>query len=124
MTPRPAAGTVRRVLRGLHRLYPDADCELSHETALELLVATVLSAQCTDQRVNQVTPDLFRRFPDAAAYAGADPNELEERIRPTGFYRNKAKSLRALGRALVENHAGEVPDSMERLVDLPGRRGA
>jgi len=109
-----------RILAGLHRLYPDADCALRHDDALQLLVATILSAQCTDERVNQVTPQLFRRYPTAADYAEAEAGELEERIRPTGFFRNKARSLRNLGRALVDRHGGRVPDDMERLVALPG----
>jgi endonuclease-3 len=110
----------RRIVNELHRLYPDADCALHHSNALELLVATILSAQCTDERVNQVTPALFRRYPSAADYAAADRDELEQLIRPTGFFRNKAKSLIGLGRALADSHAGEVPDAMEQLVELPG----
>jgi endonuclease-3 len=110
----------RRIVRGLRKLYPDADCALHHASALELLVATILSAQCTDERVNQVTPRLFRRYPTAGDYAEADPAELEECIRPTGFFRNKTKSITGLGRALVERHDGEVPDRMEDLVELPG----
>lgn len=119
-TPRRRKARAERIVRGLHRLYPDADCALRHENALELLVATILSAQCTDERVNQVTPGLFRRYPDAEAYAAADPGELEERIRPTGFFRNKARSIKALGQALVERHGGEVPNGMEALTGLPG----
>jgi endonuclease-3 len=110
----------RRIVKGLRRLYPDADCALHHSSPLELLVATILSAQCTDERVNKVTPSLFEQFPAAADYAAADMAELEEAIRSTGFYRNKAKSLQALGRALVERHDGEVPDRMEDLVKLAG----
>lgn len=110
----------RRLIRGLRQLYPDADCALHHEDALQLLVATILSAQCTDARVNQVTPGLFARYRDAQAYAGADPDELEERIRSTGFFRNKTRSILGLGRALVERHGGEVPCEMEQLVKLPG----
>jgi endonuclease-3 len=110
----------RRVIRKLHRLHADADCALHHGSALELLAATILSAQCTDERVNMVTPALFERFPDAAAYAEAESAEMESLIRSTGFYRNKARSLIALGQALVERHDGEVPDSMEALVELPG----
>ena len=107
-------------MRGLHKLYADADCALHHADPLQLLVATILSAQCTDERVNQVTPALFERYPDAGALAEADPAELEEAIRPTGFFRNKAKSLLGLGKALVEKHDGEVPDNMDELVKLPG----
>lgn len=124
----PARGMAReqllaragRIVRGLRRLYPDADCALEHSDSLQLLVATILSAQCTDQRVNQVTPALFRSYPDAAAYAAADPAELEERIRPTGFFRNKARSLIGLGCALVDRHGGQVPGHIEALVALPG----
>jgi len=110
----------RRLVRGLRKLYADADCALRHASALELLVATILSAQCTDERVNRVTPRLFERYPTAADYAATDLAELEEFIRSTGFFRNKAKSIAGLGRALVETHGGEVPDRMEALVKLPG----
>ena len=110
----------KRIVRGLRELYPDAECALTHSNALELLVATILSAQCTDARVNQVTPDLFREFPDARAFAGVDQAVLETRIRSTGFFRNKAKALLALGQALIERHDGEVPGTMEQLVELPG----
>jgi len=110
----------RRIVRGLRELYGDADCALHHRSVLELLVATILSAQCTDERVNQVTPALFRRYRAAADYAETEPAELEQLIRPTGFYRNKARSLIGLGRALVERHGGGVPDAMEALVELPG----
>jgi endonuclease-3 len=108
------------IVNKLRRLYPDADCALVHSNPLQLLVATILSAQCTDERVNKVTPDLFRAYPDAEAYARAGPAELEEAIRSTGFFRNKAKSLIGLGRALVERHGGKVPDDIELLVKLPG----
>lgn len=110
----------RRVDRLLAERYPDAGCELDFRDPFELLVATVLSAQTTDVRVNQVTPALFVRFPDAAALAGADRTELEELIRPTGFFRAKAQSLLGLAQALVEQHGGEVPARMEDLVRLPG----
>ncbi|TDD41739.1 endonuclease III [Saccharopolyspora elongata] len=110
----------RRMLRALAEAYPDAHCELDFETPLELAVATILSAQCTDKRVNEVTPALFRRYPTAAAYAGADRTELEEMIRSTGFYRNKAASLMGLGAALVEKYDGEVPRKLDQLVKLPG----
>jgi len=108
------------VLRGLDKLYPKAACTLDHSTPLELLVATILSAQCTDARVNQVTPKLFKRYPAAQDYAEADMDELEEMIRSTGFFRNKAKSIRGMARALVERHQGRVPDTLEDLVKLPG----
>ena len=100
--------------------YPDATCELDFSNPYELLVATILSAQCTDARVNIVTPALFARYPDAAALARAEQADLEELIRSTGFYRNKAKSLLGMARALVERHGGEVPPTMEALTALPG----
>lgn len=106
--------------RVLHERYPDAHCELDFTSPLELLVATVLSAQSTDVGVNKVTPRLFTRYPDAAAYAGADREELETIIRPTGFFRAKATSLIGIGAALAERHGGEVPDSLTELVSLPG----
>ena len=110
----------RRIDRRLTVRYPDARCELDFSTPLELLVATVLSAQTTDVRVNQVTSGLFARYPDAAAFAGADRAELEDWIRPTGFFRAKAQSLMGLGAALVERYGGEVPRRMADLVTLPG----
>ncbi|MEJ6550664.1 endonuclease III [Corynebacterium sp. USCH3] len=119
-TPLARTRRTRRVNRTLAQEYPDAHCELDYSTPLELLVATVLSAQCTDKRVNKVTPALFREFPDAAAYAGADRARLEEVIRPTGFFRNKAASLIGLGAALCQDHGGEVPATMDALDALPG----
>jgi endonuclease-3 len=110
----------RRMNRELAQLYPDAHIELNFTTPLELSVATILSAQCTDKRVNEVTPKVFRRYPDAAAYAGADRAELEELIRSTGFFRNKTTSLIKLGQALVERFDGQVPNRMADLVSLPG----
>jgi endonuclease-3 len=108
----------------MHRLlaetYPDAHCELDFTTPLELVVATILSAQCTDRRVNLVTPALFARYPSAADYAAADRDELEDLIRSTGFFRNKATSIIGLGQALVERYDGEVPGRMRDLVTLPG----
>src|SRR6476661_4792640 len=104
----------------LKRAHPDAHCELDYETPLQLLIATILSAQCTDKRVNMVTPLLFRTFPTAASLADAPPEKLEEIIKSTGFFRNKTKSLIGLGKALVERHNGAIPDSMEELVKLPG----
>ncbi|MET7401605.1 endonuclease III [Dactylosporangium sp. NPDC005572] len=106
--------------RALAAIHPDAHCELDFTTPLELAVATILSAQCTDERVNQVTPKLFARYPDAAAYAGADRMEMEELIRPTGFFRNKTDSLIKLGQALIERHDGEIPGTLTDLVALPG----
>ncbi len=123
----------RRALRGAalrahareiqHRLaaeYPEAHCELDHRDPFELAVATVLSAQCTDKRVNLVTPELFARWPDARALDAAPLGALEEVIRSTGFFRNKAKSLKGLARKLVEEHDGELPRTMEALTALPG----
>ncbi|PPK65811.1 endonuclease III [Actinokineospora auranticolor] len=106
--------------RALAEGYPDAHCELDFTTPLELAVATILSAQCTDVRVNLTTPALFAKYRSAADYAGADRTELEEMIRPTGFYRNKASSLIGLGAALVERHGGEIPGKLDALVKLPG----
>jgi endonuclease-3 len=110
----------RRINRELADLYPDAHCELDFTSPLELAVATILSAQCTDKRVNEVTPRLFTRYRTAADYAAADRAELEELIRPTGFFRNKTSSLIGLGAALVERHGGELPRRMDQLVALPG----
>lgn len=110
----------RRINRELAQVYPDARCELDFTTPLELLVATVLSAQCTDKRVNQVTPALFTRYPDAHAYAAADPSDLEEAIRSTGFFRPKARALGGIGVALLERFGGEVPPTLDDLVSLPG----
>lgn len=110
----------RKINKELALLYPHAHCELDFRNALELSVATILSAQCTDKKVNEVTPALFARYPDAAAYAGANREELEELVHPTGFYRNKANSLIKLGQQLVERFDGEVPNKLELLVTLPG----
>lgn len=108
------------ILPALKRLYPDARCSLDHRSPLELLVATILSAQCTDVRVNLVTKDLFRKYRSAADYARANPTELEKDIQSTGFYRNKAKSIIAMARSLVDQHGGQVPDTMEALTHLAG----
>lgn len=111
---------VAELIRGLRELYPDADCELRHENPLELLVATILSAQCTDERVNRVTAELFRKYRTAADYAAADPRVFEEEIRSTGFYRNKTKTVLGAARRLVEAYDGRVPDTMEEILTLPG----
>ena len=100
--------------------YPDATCELDHTDALSLLVATILSAQSTDENVNKVTPKLFAKYPTARALADADPEELQEVIRSTGFFRQKAKNVQGACRRIVEHHGGEVPDTMEELLELPG----
>jgi endonuclease-3 len=110
----------RRIVRALGELHPDATIALHFTTPLELLVATVLSAQCTDKKVNEVTPAVFARYPTAAAYAAADRDELETMLRPTGFYRAKANSLLRLGAALVDRFGGEVPRTLDDLVTLPG----
>lgn len=110
----------RRINRLLALRYPDAQCELDFTNPLELLVATVMSAQTTDVRVNQVTPELFARYPDALSYAQADRGFLQEILRPTGFFRAKAESLIGIGQALVERFDGKVPDRLEDLVTLPG----
>ena len=118
--PARARARLRRLLAALEAQHPGADTELAYRNAFELLVATVLSAQCTDARVNEVTANVFRRYPDARALAAADPAALEDAIRPTGFFRAKTRSLLGLAAALVEHHEGEVPASMRALVALPG----
>ncbi len=110
----------RQMVTILRRCYPEARCALHYANPFQLLVATILSAQCTDVQVNRVTPALFARYPDSRALAAADPEELEDLVRPTGFFRNKARSLVGCARALVEKFAGEVPRSLEELTELPG----
>ena len=110
----------RRLIRHLERAYPDAACALRFETPLELLVATILAAQCTDERVNQVTLSLFARYRSAADYAAASPATFEEEIRSTGFFRAKTRSVLGMAKALLERHGGEVPRTLEALVALPG----
>lgn len=111
---------VRAVIAALRATYPDAHCELNFANPLQLLIATVLSAQCTDKRVNLVTQDLFQKYRSAADFAAAEPAQLEREIQSTGFFRNKAKNIRACCQALVERHKGEVPETMEELVALEG----
>ena len=108
------------LLETLESLYPDAECALVHSSPLQLLIATILSAQCTDKRVNLVTPALFARFPDAAAFAKAKLPQIEKLIRTTGFFRNKAKNIQQCCKILTEQHGGEVPGTLEELVKLPG----
>lgn len=124
MTPRrklpPKKQRALEVLDRLKRLYPDATCSLTYETPVQLLIATILSAQCTDDRVNMVTPALFERFPDAHAMAEADLAEIETLVKSTGFYRNKAKNIQAACRKIVTDFGGEVPQTMEALTSLPG----
>src|SRR4051812_27692079 len=117
-----AAKTARakRIIAGLKKTYPEAHCELNYSNPLELLIATILSAQCTDKRVNLVTADLFKKYPAPGAYADATSDELEQAIKSTGFFRNKAKSIKACCQALVEQHGGKVPQTMEELVALDG----
>jgi len=119
-TPADPKVQARRVVNALNRLYPDPSCALVHEGPYQLLVATILSAQCTDARVNLVTPALFARYPDAASLAAAGVDDLEALIRPTGFYRAKGRNLRGMASRVVELHGGEVPPSLEALTELPG----
>lgn len=109
-----------QVLDTLDKLYPDAHCELNYTSPFELLIAVILSAQCTDDRVNLITPELFRRYPDPRALAESDPEELERIIYSTGFYHNKAKNIRAAARQLVDKFGGQVPRTMPELLSLPG----
>ena len=122
--PARGAGTgpkrVAAILAKLDEAYPNATCELNHKSAFELLIATILSAQCTDVRVNQVTETLFKKYPDAKAFAYATPSELEQEIRPTGFFRNKTKSVMGAGKGILEDFGGEVPRTMEEILTLPG----
>jgi len=110
----------KKIIARLKREYPDAMCALHHKSALELVVATILSAQCTDARVNMVTPHLFAKYRTAANYAAADPKVLEQEIQSTGFFRNKTKSIIGMAQALVERHGGDVPQTMAELTALPG----
>jgi endonuclease III len=111
---------VRKILEGLDEAYPAATCELKHDNAFHLLISTILSAQCTDVKVNQVTETLFPKYPSLEAFAYANPNELEQDIRPTGFFRNKTKSIMGASRKLIEEFSGAVPETMEQLLTLPG----
>ncbi len=110
----------QRIIQGLKEAYPEAKCALNHTNSLELLIATILSAQCTDVRVNVVTPELFRKYRCAADFASASQAELEEKIRSTGFFRNKAKNIKAACQKLVREFQGRVPKTMEQLLTLPG----
>jgi endonuclease-3 len=121
---RPKAYTsqarVEKILQGLDCLYPRAECELRHANAFQLLVATILSAQCTDERVNKVTPELFRKYPTPQDFAAVQPEVLAQDIRSTGFFNNKAKNIVGAARKLVKDFGGKVPQSMEELLSLPG----
>ena len=122
--PSRAAGTdpkrVAAILAKLDEAYPNATCELNHKNAFQLLIATILSAQCTDVRVNQVTETLFKKYPDPQAFAYATPSELEQEIRPTGFFRNKTKSVMGASKAIIDKFGGQVPRTMEEILTLPG----
>lgn len=111
---------VRKIIRLLKRAYPDARCSLNHSNAFELLIATILSAQCTDARVNIVTQDLFRKYRKPADYLKVSEKELQQDVRTTGFFRNKTKSIQGTAKALLEEHNGEVPQTMDELLGLPG----
>ncbi|MGA2099083.1 MAG: endonuclease III [Candidatus Acidiferrum sp.] len=123
-TKNVAAGTdakrVAAILAKLDEAYPAATCELKHENAFQLLISTILSAQCTDVRVNQVAQTLYKKYPTPEAFANANPSELEQEIRPTGFFRNKTKSIMGASKALLENFGGQVPRTMEEVLTLPG----
>jgi len=122
--PGRAAGTdpkrVAAILAKLDEAYPNATCELKHENAFQLLISTILSAQCTDVRVNQVAETLYKKYPNPEAFAYATPSELEQEIRPTGFFRNKTKSVMGASRAIIERFGGHVPRTMEEILTLPG----
>jgi endonuclease-3 len=118
--PTEQKARMRQIIRLLRRAYPDAHCALNHSNALELLIATILSAQCTDERVNIVTAELFRKYRTAEDYARADRAELERDIHSTGFFRNKAKAIQGAAQLIIERHGGHVPQTMEELLALPG----
>src|SRR5436309_16004424 len=119
-TSDPVRTRARRIVRLLGKMYPDAHCALNYENPLQLLIATILSAQCTDVRVNMVTPALFARFPDAKAFATADRRELETAIQSTGFFRNKARNIGECCKQLVSQYKDQVPQTMAELIKLPG----
>ena len=116
----PNPKRVRVILKKLQEAYPEAICELKHQNPFQLLISTILSAQCTDVRVNQVTQTLYSKYPDANAFAYANPSELEQDIRPTGFFRNKTKSIMGASRTIVDEFKGHVPKTMEEILTLPG----
>src|SRR5512145_2578036 len=118
--PSKSAAETRKIMQALGAQHPNADTELHFTNAYELLVATILSAQCTDERVNQVTPALFARYPTAADLARARPEDVEEIVKPTGFFRAKTRSLLGCARGLVQDHGGDVPHTMAEMVELPG----
>ncbi len=110
----------KAVIAGLKKLFPEAECALHHSSAFQLLVATILSAQCTDERVNQATPELFEKYPDPASLAAATQEDVERIVKPLGFFRNKATNIRGMAKALVERFDGEIPQDIDQLVTLPG----
>jgi endonuclease-3 len=116
----PNPERVKAILKGLDEAYPAATCALKHENAFQLLISTILSAQCTDERVNMVTPGLFKKYPSPEAFAYANPRDIENEIRSTGFYRNKTKSIIGASKKIVEEFHGEVPRTMDELLTLPG----
>jgi endonuclease-3 len=109
-----------KILRSLKKLYPVAECALRHDSAFQLLVATILSAQCTDERVNMATPELFAAYPDAESLAASRQEDVERIVRPLGFFRNKAASIRGMAQKVVNEHGGQIPDELETLIALPG----
>ena len=116
----PLKVRVKKILARLDKAYPNASCALEHRTPFQLLISTILSAQCTDERVNQVTKTLFPKYPTLEDFAAADPRELEQDIRPTGFFRNKTKSIIGASKMLLEKFGGELPRTMEEMLELPG----
>lgn len=120
MSERDLKQRTAKIIRALKRAYPDATCSLNHSNAFELLIATILSAQCTDERVNLVTADLFRKYRKPQDYLKVSPAELQEDIRTTGFFRNKAKSIQGASKMLVEQYGAKVPQTMDELLELPG----
>ena len=120
MSERDLKQRTTKIIRALKRAYPDATCSLNHSNAFELLIATILSAQCTDERVNLVTADLFRKYRKPQDYLKVSPAELQEDIRTTGFFRNKAKSIQGASKMLVEQYGAKVPQTMDELLELPG----
>ncbi len=116
----PLKVRVKKILARLDKAYPNASCALEHRTPFQLLISTILSAQCTDERVNQVTETLFPKYPTPEDFAAADPRELEQDIRPTGFFRNKTKSIMGASKMLLEKFGGELPRTMEEMLELPG----
>jgi endonuclease-3 len=119
-TAKDKIARTKKIIAGLEKTYPDAHCELVHQNPLELLIATILSAQCTDKRVNIVTEQLFKKYRSASDFANAEISELENDVRTTGFYKNKARNIKAASRDIVEKHGGKVPQTMEELIELGG----